>query len=121
MLTQMMAHVIHKYGCLDPTAVNYNDYDGDNYANPISDIDSVNINSDNGVCFDIAIGCTDCDEDDGTPTANGWKKISYLQILKLNPLLVITVDMDPIADNYDPIYNVPSETVYIMDVQILKL
>ena len=59
----MMAHVIHiNMVVWIQQQVNFNDYDGDNFANPISDIDSVNINSDNGVCFDIAIGCTDCDE-----------------------------------------------------------
>ena len=39
-------------------------------ANPLSEIDSININTDNGACFPIAYGCTDCDEDDGTPIAN---------------------------------------------------
>ena len=51
-----------KYGCLDATAYNYNDYDGDNIANPLV-LDSININTDNGVCL-IAYGCIDCDEDD---------------------------------------------------------
>ena len=95
-----------KYGCLDETAFNYNDYDLDGFSNPLSDIDSVNINTDNNSCLEIKYGCIDCTEDDGTPIANNCEP---------NISIANTLDescdyygcMDPTADNYNEVYNVP--------------
>ena len=44
------------YGCTDESADNFNDYDGDGFANDITGIDGIDINTDDGSCQ--ISGCT---------------------------------------------------------------
>jgi hypothetical protein len=48
------------YGCMnDPSAYNFNDIDGDGDADFLTNIDGQDINTDDGSCYQIVLGCTD--------------------------------------------------------------
>ena len=44
-------------GCTDPIAQNYNDLDGDDFADALTNVLSVDVNTDDGSCIAIDEGC----------------------------------------------------------------
>ena len=114
--------VIGVFGCLDPTAFNFNDYGYDGLSNVISDINGVDVNTSNGVCIEVVNGCTDIDTNNYNFSANnddrscsflGCTDVLYLEfdsIANLNDgscLTLIEIGcMDQSACNFVPSANI---------------
>ena len=66
----MMSHVCCCFRCSDSLVYNFNDYasDEDYEPNQLTGIDGVDVNTDNGSCFDVVVGCMD---------SNAWNFNDY--------------------------------------------
>ena len=87
-------------GCLDEDYYNYNDYDYDGAPNPITGIDSVDINTNNLIyCQQQHFGCTDNEtiDIDGTPVASNLNGNANTD----DGSCIYFGCMDPLADNYE--------------------
>ena len=52
------------------TAFNYNDYNYDGNSNPLTGINGVDVNTDNGSCIPVSEGCTDSNAFNFDPSVN---------------------------------------------------
>ena len=123
------------YGCNDPYALNFNDYDEDGLYNLKTGVDTIDINTDDGSCIPIIYGCTDSTMYNYNPSANLNNDVCYPIISGCvddetalnfiadseNPYLAVndTVDcilpllgcMDSLAFNYDEFATVHDDSV----------
>jgi hypothetical protein len=95
-------------GCLDPLAFNFNDLDGDNFTDPLTGSNGVDINTDDGSCFSVVQGCMDpfafnFNDIDGDNFSNDLTNILGQDVNTEDGSCYPVIEgcMDPLAVNYN--------------------